>query len=146
MASRELIFRVGARREGVGDRHRFLSRVWVSSRVLVEREGRGGCCRCISYHGREGVYISTAPHVEVISRGLYRQRRDIHIHGKIMLSGRGYRYPLVLKFLLSPFLSFFFSSSFSSSPSRKENKEKEEKRKKEEGRRRGKKKRRRRKE
>ena len=112
MASRELICRVGARREGVGDQHRFLSRVWVSSRVLVEREGRGGCCRCISYHGREGVYISTAPHVEVISRGLYRQRRDIHIHGKIMLSGRGYRYPpLVSKFLLSPlFLSFFFSS------------------------------------
>ena len=63
MASRELICRVGARREGVGDEHRFLSRVWVSSRVLVEREGRGGCCRCISYHGREGVYISTAPHV-----------------------------------------------------------------------------------
>ena len=52
----ERVCRVGARR-GVGDQHRFFSRVWVSSRVLVEREGRGGCCSCISYHVREGVYI-----------------------------------------------------------------------------------------
>ena len=35
------VCRVGARREGVGDQHRFLSRVWVSSRVLVKRGGRG---------------------------------------------------------------------------------------------------------
>ena len=47
----------GAAGGGRRPQHRFLSRVWVSLRVLVEREGQGGCCSCISYHGREGVYI-----------------------------------------------------------------------------------------
>ena len=138
MASRELICRVGARREGVGDQHRFLSRVWVSSRVLVEREGRGGCCCGISYHGREGVYIyidrpSCRSYLEgVIStttRHIYTWENNVIVEGVSVP-------PLVLKFLLSPlFLSSSTTLLFLLLPrERKIIKEKEEKRKKEEGR------------
>ena len=70
----------------------------MSSRVLVEREG-GGSSRGISYHGREGVYISTAPHVEVIWEGvIYIDNDDIHTRENNVIGEGVYRPPpLVLK-------------------------------------------------
>jgi hypothetical protein len=66
----------------------------VSSRVLVEREGRGGCSRGISYHGREWVYISTAPHVEVIREGVISTTTRHTYTWENNVIGEGvYRYP-----------------------------------------------------
>ena len=62
----------GARREGVGDQHHFLSRVWVFLTVLVEREGRGG----------EGIYIdrpSCRSCLEGVISTTTRQRREMKI-------------------------------------------------------------------
>ena len=72
----------------------------MSSRVLVEREGRG-VLPGISYHGREGVYISTVHHVEVIWEGvIYIDNDDIHTRENNVIGEGVYRPPLVLK--LSP--------------------------------------------
>ena len=67
----------------------------MSSRVLVEREGRG-CSRGISYHGREGVYISTVHHVEVIWEGvIYIDNDDIHTRENNVIGEGVYRPPRV---------------------------------------------------
>ena len=48
-------------------------------REFWSSERAGGCSRGISYHGRDGVYISTVHHVEVIWEGvIYIDNDDIH--------------------------------------------------------------------
>ena len=55
----------------------------------------------MSYHGREGVYISTVHHVEVIWEGvIYIDNDDIHTRENNVIGEGVYRPPLVLK--LSP--------------------------------------------
>ena len=67
-----------ASRVWVGDRHHFFLG-FGCPREFWSSERAGGCSRGISYHGREGVYISTVHHVEVIWEGvIYIDNDDIH--------------------------------------------------------------------
>ena len=85
--------RVGARREGVGDRHRFFLG-FGCPREFWSSERAGGCSRGISYHGREGVYISTVHHVEVIWEGvIYIDNDDIHTWENNVIGEGVYRPP-----------------------------------------------------
>ena len=132
MVSRELICRVGARREGVGDQHRFLSRVWVSSRVLVEREGRGGVLPLYKLsRSRGGIYIDRPSCRSYLEGVISTTTRHTYTWENNVI-GEGVSVPpLVLKFLLSPlFLSSSSPLLFLLLPrERKIIKEKEEKRK-----------------
>ena len=83
--------------KGVGDRRRFFLG-FGCPREFWSSERAGGCSRGISYHGREGVYISTVHHVEVIWEGvIYIDNDDIHTWENNVIREGVYRPPHVLK-------------------------------------------------